>query len=238
MRNLIRKILKENTEERTYNIEVGDIYKIPTNPRVLVMISDYDCRGDKSIKTNHSVEWGYVKYYHDGCYVKYKISYDDGQTWSYESGSDGHWVEVGWINLLVEKDWWILVHKREDFFDKLNESEDLEWAEDAIKAPLISVGDVFYIVDNGAGSNPKPLDYKPEDTRYVFYIDNIVTGKDNEQYVTTTLCDPKNTTYNKSDYGEDTARCYGYSDPNDDNDPITYRWVIELIETLYWRRME
>ena len=241
MRNLIRKILKEENEEKN-QIDIGDIFYIPKT-KVLIRITDINCSGVPRMKEHNTTDWGKQEIYYDGCDLKYEVSRDKGVTWEYEE-EDGHWVEVSWIQNIVEKGYWELLQKDIDFFDQLNENEEdeLEWAQEIVNEPLINVGDVFYIVDQGSDVNTQPNNYYPRHARYVFYIEDIKHGEimkedgyEDTIFIKHTLCDPGDTTYNKKDYHRDSPKCRDYED--EDTELIGYTRALDLITSKYWRKM-
>lgn len=126
MRSLIKKILKEETQ---HDVRVGDIYK---TGGVLILITELTCDDvEESKRYKETMRWGRVEYLHDGCYVRYKVSSDKGNTWYYEDGGD-YSVEKNWINFIINKGYWQLVMKGGVDFFNLNESEENNWFEDVV----------------------------------------------------------------------------------------------------------
>ena len=106
MRRLIREILlKEEVKSYKY-IEPGNIYKTSSGG-ILVLIDSTVCKNDEEDRTIHTMDWGDVHFYHDGCYIKYKVSRDEGETWVFEQEPFGHEVETGWVNVIIERGFWI-----------------------------------------------------------------------------------------------------------------------------------
>lgn len=97
--------------------EEGDMYQ---SDDTLIMITKTDCRDEQEPQPMIYLLSGgkELKYYHDNCYLKYKISEDNGKTWFYEE-EDGHWVERGWVDGLVQYKIWNLIQKNTDLFSSL-----------------------------------------------------------------------------------------------------------------------
>ena len=220
-------------DDNQYIPKVGDVFYIPTfdykiKVRKVVCIDGYQPKE----KAQNSMNWGTETYMDYGCKIflsSERKFYDSVpspiQTARWEDERDS--VDLGWSQILIKNGYWVKEVN-------INESDELEWAQDVVDAPLIKVGDVFYVVDQGTGSTPRPIDYKPDNVRYVFYVDNI-WDVEYEMYVSTTPCDPHNMTYNVLDYNEGSRKCFNYNDT--DNDPLTYERATELIEELYWRKL-
>ena len=131
MRNLIKKILKEDYNQKS-EIGVGDVYHIPLIGFFL-MVTDIECddnnEGDKKRETT---TWGEVTYYDNGCTIKYRRSLDGGKTWEKEIAE----IESGWLKFLIRHDYWKLILKGgTKFFDEVNESEEdgFEWAREIVR---------------------------------------------------------------------------------------------------------
>ena len=112
MRNLIKKILKEEIEDHS-NIKVGDMFEIPEIKRVVIIDKIICDNSRKGTYTHNSDKWGRIEFYDDGCDVIFKIS-DEGKTWD----EYGYTMEKGWADVLIEKGEWIkAVDNDIQFFD-------------------------------------------------------------------------------------------------------------------------
>lgn len=126
------------------------------------------------------------------------------------------------------------------------EIDDLEWAREAISDMNINIGDVFYIVDgeNGSSTHIHPDGYKPMHVRYLFYVTNIVESipqKSHKYSVTDTMfvkykmCNTKDVTYNKNDYGPNSNKCKGeYGSTKRSG----YNHTLGMVGERYWRKMK
>ena len=122
----------------------------------------------------------------------------------------------------------------QDFCGLMKESieDDFSWIEDLNKH-TIKKGDVFYIVDGIYEENTLPLDYKPENVRYLFHVTDVFehSGRFFLEYH---YCNPEDVTYNPKDYN--TNSCHHESDDVYGTE-IEYERALELINNNYWRLM-
>jgi hypothetical protein len=126
------------------------------------------------------------------------------------------------------------------------EIDDLEWAREAVSGLNINIGDVFYIIDGASGfSEPSlPDDSKPMHVRYLFYVTDIVEGKPERSlkysvtdtmFVKYKMCNTKDVTYDKNDYGPNSNKCKGeYGDTKRSG----YNHALGMIGARYWRKMK
>ena len=132
----IRKIIKESLNKEM--ITVGDIFSVDGDDRPkikpLIMVTDIIQDSEPGIRSSETM-WGRRQYESQGYSLKYMVSEDNGETWAYEDGV-GHYIDTGWIDELVKDGHWRLLQKGiseiSDFFDSLNESDDLGWAQDVV----------------------------------------------------------------------------------------------------------
>lgn len=114
----------------------------------------------------------------------------------------------------------------------LKESE-FDWVGDIINQPSIKVGDVMYIVDGYYSEGTHPMDYKPEEVRYLFHVTDIFERND-KFYVKYGYCDPNHVTYNPKDYNS--SKCH-YESDDVYGTKIEYERALDLINNSYWRLM-
>lgn len=136
MKESIRRIIKESLDKEM--ITVGDIFSVDGDVRskikTLILVTNIIQDGEPRILSSETM-WGRRNYQSQGYSLKYMVSEDNGETWKYEAG-EGHYIDTGWIDELVKDGHWRLLQKGgnevSDFFDSLNESDDLEWAQDVV----------------------------------------------------------------------------------------------------------
>jgi hypothetical protein len=118
----------------------------------------------------------------------------------------------------------------------LKESEEeFGWADEIIKQEPIKVGDVFYIVDRSMGIDTHPVDYKPEDVRYLLFVTDISEGPSGFE-IKYQNCFPKNISYNPKKYNPTKHNCH-YDDGDGFESEIDYADALDLINQQYWRLM-
>ena len=179
------------------------------------------------------IQWGYkTKEYIDCGACHGKVYLDDcddkvfGVVLKHNTMDYDYWVSEEMVNLVLTNE------------DIIKESEEnsLEWVEDIIKNMPLDIGNVFYIVDNGADYGEIfPDNYRPKNVRYVFYVSEII-NRGEELFIKTPLCNPNKVTYNKKDYHEVSVRCSWGDD--EDREYISYQNAIKLIDSKYWRPMK
>ena len=151
MRNLIKNILKEETNR--FDVREGDIYSIEGIRGRLVRIENITCNGiNEGTLEKLTDRWGKVKFYHDGCYLKYKVSDDNGKGWYWDDGDSEYRVEKNWVNFIIEKGFWNLEMRDDVDFFNINEAEDdFGWAQDAIRnTPNLELGEKVVVTNRGS----------------------------------------------------------------------------------------
>ena len=115
MRDLIKKILKEESEDYSH-IKSGDMYEIPSLG-VLVMVDKIVCDSIKTGQQRQYVDergWGWIEWYADGCALIYRKSHDKGKTWD----KWNHRIQRGWANVMIKKGHWVVpIDNETEFFD-------------------------------------------------------------------------------------------------------------------------
>jgi hypothetical protein len=132
--------------------------------------------------------------------------------------------------------------RKQDFVEKdfcnpqMNESEDeFGWATDIVKEEPIKLGDVFYIVDSNFGGDQHPMNHRPEDVRYLFFVTDIYE-ENGGLMIEYKNCDRKGISYNPKDYNPTNPRCH-YDDGDGYYDYVKYDDALNLVDERYWRPM-
>ena len=112
---------------------------------------------------------------------------------------------------------------------------ELGWVDEIIKQEPIKVGDVFYVVDRSITIDMHPLNYKPKDVRFLFFVTDIYEGSDGFE-LTYRNCDPEDISYDPKDYNPTNPRCH-YDDGDGYYTDIEYKDALNLINQQYWRPM-
>ncbi len=120
--------------------------------------------------------------------------------------------------------------------DKLKESEEeFSWVGE-IDAEPIKKGDVFYIVDGGVLEPHTPLNYKPKNVRYLFFVTDIIKGS-NGFIIKYQNCDRMDISYDPKKYNPTSADHNCHYGDDDDESEIDYIDALKLINSNYWRLM-
>lgn len=186
MRNLIKKILKEETEwfedavnNNIYTPKVGDTFYIPKHNYSVRIKSTY-CDEDyipQEKKEYGGDEWGVVSYMDYGCIVYIETNEHHG-IWRDSDNREG--VNLGWVQVLIDKKYWVqeknMNEQEEDFgWLDLPELPEGDSYEDKVRYALLNTefelrleDNRFYIIwlnnggNSGAMVNHKKDRFTPE----------------------------------------------------------------------------